>query len=45
MMVWRNTLPALLEAMPAVRFAVEPGYGMAYSGPGGRPRTQTGWVR
>jgi len=26
-------------AMPAVPFAVEPGYGLAYSGPGGRPRT------
>jgi nucleoside-diphosphate-sugar epimerase len=25
----------------ATRFAVEPGYGLAYSGPGGRPRTQS----
>jgi nucleoside-diphosphate-sugar epimerase len=28
-----------LATMPAVPFAVEPGYGLAYSGPGGRPRT------
>jgi nucleoside-diphosphate-sugar epimerase len=26
-------------SMPAVRFAVEPGFGMAYSGPGGRARS------
>ena len=26
----------------ATKFAVEPGYGLAYSGPGGRPRTQAG---
>jgi len=32
---WRNTL----DSLPAVPFAVEPGYGLAYSGPGGRPRT------
>jgi nucleoside-diphosphate-sugar epimerase len=29
-----------LDALPAVRFDPEPGYGLAYSGPGGRPRTQ-----
>ena len=28
-----------LDALPDVPFAVEPGYGLAYSGPGGRPRT------
>jgi nucleoside-diphosphate-sugar epimerase len=27
------------DAVPAVDFAVEPGFGLAYSGPGGRPRT------
>lgn len=27
------------DALPAVEFAIEPGYGLAYSGPGGRPRT------
>jgi nucleoside-diphosphate-sugar epimerase len=32
---WR----AALDSMPEVPFAVEPGYGLAYSGPGGRPRT------
>ncbi|HEX6312043.1 MAG TPA: hypothetical protein VF152_10490, partial [Acidimicrobiia bacterium] len=26
-----------LDALPDPRFAVEPGYGLAYSGPGGRP--------
>jgi len=26
-------------SLPAVSFAVEPGYGLPYSGPGGRPRT------
>jgi hypothetical protein len=25
--------------VPVVDFAVEPGFGLAYSGPGGRPRT------
>jgi nucleoside-diphosphate-sugar epimerase len=32
---WRRAL----SSMPAIAFAVEPGYGLAYSGPGGRPRT------
>jgi nucleoside-diphosphate-sugar epimerase len=32
---WR----AALDSLPEVPFAVEPGYGLAYSGPGGRPRT------
>ncbi|HEY5012447.1 MAG TPA: hypothetical protein VIK61_07060 [Acidimicrobiia bacterium] len=32
---WKRALASL----PAVPFAVEPGYGLAYSGPGGRPRT------
>ena len=32
---WRGAL----ASMPAIAFAVEPGYGLAYSGPGGRPRT------
>lgn len=27
------------DAVPAATFPVEPGYGLAYSGPGGRPRT------
>lgn len=30
-----------LAAMPPVRFATEPGYSMSYSGPGGRPRSNT----
>jgi len=29
-----------LAAMPPVRFAREPGYTLAYSGPGGRARSQ-----
>lgn len=29
----------LLSNMPVINFTVEPGYGMAYSGPGGRPRS------
>jgi nucleoside-diphosphate-sugar epimerase len=33
---WRRAL----GDVAAVRFAVEPGFGMAYSGPGGRPRTR-----
>ncbi len=37
---WR----AALAAMPAVAFAREPGVGLAYSGPGGRPRTQPTFV-
>ena len=37
---WR----AALAAMPAVEFATEPGVGLAYSGPGGRPRTQATFV-
>ncbi len=32
---WRNAL----RTLPAVRFTNEPGYGLAYSGPGGRPRS------
>jgi nucleoside-diphosphate-sugar epimerase len=32
---WRRAL----DAVPAVSFAVEPGYGLGYSGPGGRPRS------
>ena len=32
---WRRAL----DGMAAVPFAVEPGYGLAYSGPGGRPRS------
>lgn len=32
---WRGAL----ESLPDVPFAVAPGYGLAYSGPGGRPRT------
>ncbi|HEY4331484.1 MAG TPA: NAD-dependent epimerase/dehydratase family protein, partial [Ilumatobacteraceae bacterium] len=33
-----------LAAMPAIDFAVAPGYGLAYSGPGGRPRSQKEFV-
>ena len=33
---WRKTL----AAMPEIEFATEPGYTMAYSGPGGRPRSK-----
>jgi nucleoside-diphosphate-sugar epimerase len=33
---WR----AVVAAMPEVAFAIEPGVGLAYSGPGGRPRTR-----
>ena len=35
---------AALAAMPSVEFATEPGVGLAYSGPGGRPRTQATFV-
>jgi len=31
---------AARAALPGVEFAREPGYGLAYSGPGGRPRTR-----
>jgi hypothetical protein len=31
---------ALRDSLPAVEFAVTPGWGFAYSGPEGRPRTQ-----
>jgi len=31
---------AARDSLPVVEFAKEPGYGLAYSGPGGRPRTQ-----
>jgi nucleoside-diphosphate-sugar epimerase len=34
---WKSALAAL----PQPRFASEPGYTMSYSGPGGRPRSQT----
>ena len=30
----------LLDALPEITFKQEPGYGMHYSGPGGRPRTK-----
>ncbi len=30
---------ALRAQLPTVHFAKEPGIGLAYSGPGGRPRT------
>jgi len=33
---WRQAV----ASMPAVHWESEPGYGVAYSGPGGRPRTQ-----
>ncbi len=33
-----------LESMPTVDFAVQPGPGLAYSGPGGRPRSQKEFV-
>jgi hypothetical protein len=26
-------------SMPSIEFIVEPGYGLAYSGPGGQPRS------
>ncbi|MEL7208517.1 MAG: hypothetical protein AAGK32_09860, partial [Actinomycetota bacterium] len=32
---WR----AALASVPVVEWASEPGYGLAYSGPGGRPRS------
>ena len=32
---WRSAL----DSLPDVEFAVPPGYGLAYSGPGGRPRS------
>jgi hypothetical protein len=32
---WRSAL----DGFPEVPFAVEPGYGLGYSGPGGRPRS------
>jgi nucleoside-diphosphate-sugar epimerase len=35
---WRRAL----EGFPEVPFAVEPGYGLGYSGPGGRPRSHPG---
>ena len=35
---------AALDGMPDVRFAEEPKYGMAYSGPGGRPRSRKEFV-
>ena len=35
---------AAVAAFPAVEFAFEPGVGLAYSGPGGRPRTQPTFV-
>ena len=35
---------ACLAAMPHVEFAVQPGPGLAYSGPGGRPRSQKEFV-
>jgi nucleoside-diphosphate-sugar epimerase len=35
---------AALATMPTVAFATEPGVGLAYSGPGGRPRTQPTFV-
>jgi nucleoside-diphosphate-sugar epimerase len=35
---------AAVAAFPAVEFASEPGVGLAYSGPGGRPRTQPTFV-
>ena len=31
---------AALAAMPVIDYAVKPGWGLAYSGPGGRPRSQ-----
>ncbi len=34
----------LLGSMPTVEFAVAPGWGLAYSGPEGRPRTQEEYV-
>ncbi|MCU1368255.1 MAG: Epimerase [Ilumatobacteraceae bacterium] len=37
---WR----ACVAAMPTVEFAVQPGPGLAYSGPGGRPRSQKEFV-
>lgn len=33
-----------LESMPTVDFVVQPGAGLAYSGPGGRPRSQKEFV-
>jgi nucleoside-diphosphate-sugar epimerase len=33
-----------IERIPSVHFAEEPKYGMAYSGPGGRPRTRKEFV-
>jgi nucleoside-diphosphate-sugar epimerase len=35
---------ALRDSLPAVEFAVAPGWGLAYSGPEGRPRTQKEYV-
>jgi hypothetical protein len=35
---------ALRDSLPAVEFAVTPGWGFAYSGPEGRPRTQEEYV-
>ena len=38
---WQSAVAAL----PTVRWPVEPGVGLAYSGPGGRPRTQPTFVQ
>lgn len=35
---------AVVASFPTVEFATEPGIGLAYSGPGGRPRTQATFV-
>jgi nucleoside-diphosphate-sugar epimerase len=35
---------AARSSLPEVAFACEPGYGLAYSGPGGRPRTQAAFA-
>jgi hypothetical protein len=37
---WTTARRALVHAVDNAGFSTPPGYGLAYSGPGGRPRTQ-----
>ncbi len=37
---WRGSQQTLEATLASVQFPTQPGYGLAYSGPGGRPRSQ-----
>jgi hypothetical protein len=40
----RAAWDAAMAGMPCIEYSTEPGYSLSYSGPGGRPRSNTSFA-